>query len=127
MKCLYLKMNQRFDAGEPVIIATVISGQGSTPRKPGAKMAFFKDGSNMGTVGGGALEAEVEKIAAEMWARRGALIKSFNLQNGAAGELGMVCGGDQQILLARLSSDPSHRDLMRRLIRPEGLTTRSTW
>ena len=38
--------------------------------KPGAKMAFFKDGSNMGTVGGGALEAEVEKIAAEIKSSR---------------------------------------------------------
>lgn len=122
MKHLYMKVSERFDAGEPVIIATVISGQGSTPRKPGAKMVFFKDGSNTGTVGGGALEANVEKIAASMWARRGASIKTFNLQNGAAGELGMVCGGDQQILVAWLSPEPSHQDLMRRLIRSEGLT-----
>lgn len=121
MKHLFKKLSERFDSGEPVIIATVISGQGSTPRKPGAKMAFFKDGSNTGTVGGGALEADVEKIANAMWTRRGALIKSFNLQDGAAGGLGMVCGGYQQVLLVWLSPDPSHQDLMRRLLRPEGL------
>lgn len=79
-------------------------------------MAFFKDGSNTGTVGGGALEAAVEKIAAKMWVRKGALIKSFNLQKGAEGDLGMLCGGDQQILLAWLPPDPSYQDLMRRLL-----------
>jgi hypothetical protein len=32
MKHLYKKVSERFDAGEPVVIATVISGQGSTPQ-----------------------------------------------------------------------------------------------
>ena len=114
-------MGERFDDGEPVVIATLVSRQGSTPRKPGAKMAFFNDGSNTGTVGGGALEAAVEKIAATMWVCKGAVIKSYNLQNGAAGGLGMVCGGYQQILLAWLSPDRSHQDLVRRLLRPESL------
>ena len=70
MKLLYKKMSERFDAGEPVVLAVVIGIKGSTPRKPGAKMLFFKNGSNTGTVGGGALEAAVEKLAGEMWARR---------------------------------------------------------
>ena len=125
MKQLYKKVSDRFDAGEPVIIAMVISRQGSTPRKPGAQMAFFKDGTNTGTIGGGALEAAVEKIAAKMWVRQGASIKSFNLQKGAEGDLGMLCGGAQQILLAWLPPDPSYRDLMQRLLQPvkQSLTT----
>lgn len=121
MKQLYKKVSERFDAGEPVVLATVISRKGSTPRKPGAKMAFFKNGSNTGTVGGGALEAAVEKLAVEMWARKGAVIKNFGLHDKIAGGIGMVCGGDQQVLLAWLAPNPSHREVLQRLLLPENL------
>jgi xanthine dehydrogenase accessory factor len=123
MKDLYKKMSERFRVAEPVIIAIVINIQGSSPRKPGAKMAFFKDGSNTGTVGGGSLEAAVEKIAATMWEHQGALIKTFNLQGDAVDELGMVCGGRVQVLIAWLSPEPSHYDAVRRLLQPEGLSS----
>jgi xanthine dehydrogenase accessory factor len=122
MKDLAKKISERFNAGEPVILATVISGQGSAPRKPGAKMAFFLDGLIAGTVGGGALEAAVEKTAAMMWTTKGALIKSFNLQNDEAGGLGMVCGGNQQILLTWLAPNPFHQNLVQKLLQPEDLT-----
>ena len=121
MKDLSQKINERFNAGEPVIIATVISGQGSAPRKPGAKMIFLQDGLTAGTIGGGALEAAVEKTAAMMWTTKGALIKSFDLRNDEAGELGMVCGGTQQILLAWLAPSISHQNLLQRLFQPENL------
>lgn len=121
MKDLSKKISERFNAGEPVIIATVISGQGSAPRKPGAKMIFLQDGLTAGTVGGGALEAAVEKTAAMMWTTKGALIKSFDLRNDEAGELGMVCGGTQQILLAWLAPSKSHHNLLQRLSQPENL------
>jgi len=114
-------MSERFDAGEPVVIATVIGRRGSTPRKPGAKMVFFKNGSHAGTVGGGSLEAAVQTLAGELWQRGGALIKTFDLHDRAAGGLGMVCGGDQQVLLAWLSPDPSHQKVLQELCRPESL------
>ena len=121
MNTIYKKISQRFNHDEPVIIAMVISGQGSSPRKPGAKMAIFKDGTSAGSVGGGALEAVVEKTANSLWATKGALIKSFILKNDVAGGLGMVCGGNQQILLAWLSPDQSHQDVIHKLLTPEGL------
>lgn len=116
MKDLFKKISERLNAGEPVIIATIISGQGSAPRKPGAKMIFLQDGLTVGTIGGGALEAAVEKTAAVMWATKGALIKSFDLRNDEAGELGMVCGGTQQILLAWLAPSESHQNLLQTLV-----------
>jgi len=119
MKNIYRKIGEQFDAGNPVIIATVVKGQGSTPRKPGAKMVFFKDGSNIGTVGGGPLEAAVQNLTEKMWIRENAVIKSFYLRNNIAGGLGMVCGGDQQILMAWLSPDPSHQEIIQRLVQPE--------
>jgi xanthine dehydrogenase accessory factor len=121
VKGLSKKISERFNTGEPVIIATVISGQGSAPRKPGAKMIFLQDGLTAGTIGGGALEAAVEKAAAMLWTTKGALIKSFDLRNDEAGELGMVCGGTQQILLAWLAPSTSHQNLLQRLFQPENI------
>jgi xanthine dehydrogenase accessory factor len=121
VKDVFKKISERFSAGEPVIIATIISGQGSAPRKPGAKMIFLQDGLTVGTIGGGALEAAVEKSAEAMWTTKGALIKSFDLRNDEAGELGMVCGGTQQILLAWLAPSESHQNLLQRLFQAEGL------
>jgi xanthine dehydrogenase accessory factor len=43
----------------PLVVATVIRTQGSVPRQAGAKLAVGSDGTLLGTVGGGAAEAEV--------------------------------------------------------------------
>jgi xanthine dehydrogenase accessory factor len=42
-------------AGEPVALVTVVSTQGSTPQKAGAKMLVHADGRIVGTIGGGCL------------------------------------------------------------------------
>lgn len=43
----------------PLVVATVVRTQGSVPRQAGAKLAVGSDGTLLGTVGGGAAEAEV--------------------------------------------------------------------
>jgi xanthine dehydrogenase accessory factor len=45
--------------GESAAIATVIATEGSGPRDVGAKMLVFADGRTVGTIGGGAAEAQV--------------------------------------------------------------------
>lgn len=109
------KIHDVFSAGQSVILATVMSGNGSGPRKPGAKMIFLQDGLTAGTIGGGALEAAVEKTAATLWTSSGAIIKSFTLKKDVAGGLEMVCGGTQRILLVRLAPTESHKYLLQRL------------
>ena len=42
------------EQGEPAALATVVSVEGSVPRHEGSKMLVRKDGSIVGTVGGGA-------------------------------------------------------------------------
>lgn len=53
------------DAG-PMVLATVISKEGLGPRSVGAKMLVFPDGSFMGTVGGGVVEARTLEEAGKM-------------------------------------------------------------
>lgn len=49
--------------GEPVAMATVIATRGSAPRGAGTKMLVYADGRTLGSVGGGALEAQAATAA----------------------------------------------------------------
>lgn len=46
--------------GRAAVLNTIIGCEGSTPRKKGAKMLVFTDGSFLGTVGGGWVEAAIK-------------------------------------------------------------------
>lgn len=85
------------DKGEPFIIAKVISTHGSTPRKKGAWMIVKKDGSRFGSVGGGILEREVEKIAMKTFKTRDSRTYEFKLSQDEHEGLDMRCGGDVDI------------------------------
>ena len=56
---LLAKIAERLDSGGAAARATVGETAGSTPQKPGAKMAGLPNGSVIGTVGGGCVEGEV--------------------------------------------------------------------
>ena len=52
--------------GTPAALAIIVAAVGSTPQKTGAKMLVKADGSTVGTVGGGEVEAEVIQAALEV-------------------------------------------------------------
>lgn len=84
--------------GRTFVVATVVSTGGSTPQKPGARMAVLEDGSLRGTVGGGAIEQQVVEAAL-------ALMRSTEthrlLETHLTHELGMCCGGKMQLFLEK--------------------------
>ena len=83
-------------------VVTVLSTKGSTPRKAGAKMAVFRDGSIIGSIGGGCAEADVLRDAREVAANGGCLFKTVDMTDSAE-EDGMVCGGTMNLLLESMS------------------------
>ncbi len=86
------------------VLATITRVQGSTPRKPGAQMIIFPDGTLKGTIGGGCAEAEVRREALHsMDSGKSGLIR-LNLTADAAAEEGMACGGLMEIYLELLFS-----------------------
>ncbi len=123
MKSIYKAICLHLKKEKPVILATIIDSRGPTPRKASAKMAIFEDGSSLGSVGGGALEAEVEKIAKKLWSQKGATLKLFKLDNESAASLGMICGGEQQVLLTLITPDKNHQQVFETLAQTE--TTRN--
>ena len=93
-------------AGEPVALVTVVSTQGSTPQKAGAKMLVHADGRIVGTIGGGCLEAEMTRRARQAIEDRRVQVASYDLTPEEAGEDGLVCGGRMQVLIEPVEGTP---------------------
>jgi xanthine dehydrogenase accessory factor len=86
--------------GEPVVLCTIIRKFGSAPRKSGARMVVFTDGSIIGSVGGGTLEEACRKKAGALL--QGATsLSQLHSEPGivSGGEEGMECGGSASVLL----------------------------
>jgi len=76
------------------VIAHVVETQGSSPGKKGAWLIMARDGQWAGTVGGGSLEAEAQKIARESFGLKEPFVKEFNLTSEQVAGLDMRCGGN---------------------------------
>ncbi len=99
MITLYDDILGALKAGIPFVIATVVEAKGSTPRKCGAKMLIYADGSTQGTVGGGKFESLVIDQAQEVRESGELALKSFPLHERAKESFGAICGGEVTILL----------------------------
>ncbi|HZK01397.1 MAG TPA: XdhC/CoxI family protein [Anaerovoracaceae bacterium] len=85
--------------GEDFVIAKVVDTSGSTPRKKGAWLLMKEDGTRYGTVGGGLLEAEVEKRALATFSTKESKVHHFGLKPEEQHGLDMRCGGDADVLI----------------------------
>ncbi|HYA88289.1 MAG TPA: XdhC/CoxI family protein [Nitrospirota bacterium] len=89
--------------GRTSAIATIVECRGSSPQKQGAKMLVRDDGSTMGTLGGGCLEADVVQ-AARMAMRDGnPMTLPFELTEQ---EGGLVCGGTVLVYVEPVLLEP---------------------
>ena len=85
---------EALEAGVPVELVAVTEASGSTPRGAGAMMAVFPGGRTLGTIGGGNVEYEAQRLAAELLERGESALRRFRFVQGDAASLGMVCGGE---------------------------------
>jgi xanthine dehydrogenase accessory factor len=91
---------------EPAAVCTVVDTRGSTPRKAGARMVVFADGSELGriegTIGGGAVEHRLRAEALLAIAETRPRMVQLNLTT----QLGMCCGGQMSIYVEPLRERP---------------------
>src|SRR6266581_9361009 len=85
--------------GRPCALATIISARGSIPSVAAAKMLVRDDGSMVGTIGGGCVEAEVWNAAREVMETEKSKHMSFNLGQDAAYDNGLICGGQLDVFV----------------------------
>ncbi|MFZ3130779.1 MAG: XdhC/CoxI family protein, partial [Desulfosporosinus sp.] len=103
-KEVYLGLEEVFHQKLEAALITVISVLGSTPRKPGAKMLVFADGTMVGTIGGGCGEAKGRREALNVIAASTSKIYHLNMTADIAQEEGMVCGGIMGLFIDYLGS-----------------------
>lgn len=93
-------------AGRPCALATVTETQGSMPRHAGSKMLVYGNGTIVGTIGGGAMEAQVIKRAQDIIRSGDATTETYRLNNLADGDPG-ICGGTARIFIEPVAIAPS--------------------
>ena len=97
--------------GEPALLATVVNVDGSTYRGTGARMVVRADGSTVGAVSGGCLEADIVSRAAELFTT-GAPETAHYDTRGSDDEvlgLGLGCRGVLDVELQPLAGDALQR------------------
>ena len=94
------------EKGEACVLATVVRTRGSTPQKAGAKLLVRKDGTGVGTLGGGCVEGDIWFAAKEiMRFQGGPEFKDYFLNEEIAARDGLVCGGSMYFFLDPLWAD----------------------
>ena len=102
MREVYGEIERALRDGESLVVATVASARGSTPRKPGAKMAVRPDGSICGTIGGGCGEAEVWQAAMDTMRDGLPRLITVDLTEDVEGD-DKICGGVMNVFVERLA------------------------
>jgi xanthine dehydrogenase accessory factor len=116
MRELYNTCAGLLAGGEDVVMATIISQSGSAPRTAGTKMLVRRDGSMVGTIGGGLLEAQVLEQAREVFRTGRAAVREFNLTGADAASMDMICGGRLDVFICLLSAGfPGNVEIYRTL------------
>jgi xanthine/CO dehydrogenase XdhC/CoxF family maturation factor len=89
--------------GVDVALVTVVETKGSTPREEGAKMAILPNGSCLGTIGGGCVEARIKTTALRILIKeRTNRAINAHLNDEFGTEDGDVCGGTMTMLVEYL-------------------------
>jgi xanthine dehydrogenase accessory factor len=92
--------------GQKCALATIVQKRGSIPSFESAKLLVREDGSMMGTVGGGCVEAEVWNAAREVLDTEKPKNLSFSLGQEAAYDEGLICGGQVNIFVEAVVPQP---------------------
>ena len=80
-------------------VATIVNVRGSIPSFKTAKMLVRDDGSIVGTIGGGCVEADVWQAAREVMESEKPRTLKFDLNQDPKYDTGLVCGGTLEIFI----------------------------
>jgi len=105
MEDIYAEIVKALGRKEKLAMATLITRVGSAPRGVGAKYLIKEDGSSLGSIGGGCVEAEVWQGAREVMKKGEGGVLHFKLTAEQLAEGGLICGGNVDIFLEPLKEE----------------------
>src|SRR3984893_6024725 len=92
--------------GQKCALATIVQVNGSIPSYESAKLLVREDGSMLGTIGGGCVEAEVWNAAREVIETERPRNMNFSLGQDAAYDNGLICGGQLNVFVEPVVPQP---------------------
>ncbi|MFK7740774.1 MAG: XdhC family protein [Planctomycetota bacterium] len=90
--------------GVPAALATIVGTRGSTPGRATMRLLVLADGTFLGTVGGGCLEAEVYDVALQVLADEQPQSLQFRLTEKDSPDSGLMCGGEVTIFVEPITT-----------------------
>jgi xanthine dehydrogenase accessory factor len=104
---VFAALGEALSRGEEAALVTIVSSNGSTPQRVGAKMLVFGDGRIVGTVGGGCYEHDAIGKARQVLQTRKATTVKYDLNDDFAEETGLVCGGQMEVFIEPIEASPA--------------------
>ncbi|MCC3769940.1 XdhC/CoxI family protein [Streptomyces sp. UNOC14_S4] len=98
--------------GKAFAVATVVAVHGSAPRLPGAALAVDEDGTAIGSVSGGCVEAAVYDLCRTALTDGVPRLERFGYSDEDAFAVGLTCGGVIDILVAPVRADAPERPVL---------------
>jgi xanthine dehydrogenase accessory factor len=90
---------EQLERGSPLVLISLLSQQGSTPRHSSTKMVVSADNKSYGTIGGSLIEATAVVESTNVLSLARSKILSFELNGKDATSAGMICGGKAEVLM----------------------------
>ncbi len=84
---------------QPAVLATVLDVMGASPAKLGAQIVLLEDGTAVGTVGGGKLEATILKDAQAVLVNGLPKLTHYSLTEQGEDAIGTLCGGEVSVFI----------------------------
>jgi len=94
-------------AGKRCALATIVHTNGSIPSYESSRMLVREDGSIVGTIGGGCVEADVWAAAKDVMRKEAPRKMIFNLNHEASYDNGLICGGTLEVFVEPILPQPA--------------------
>ena len=104
-------IRDQLEAHSPVVLASLVSMEGSSPRETGTKMIVAANGRSYGTIGGGVLEAAVTVRSKRVLQDATSKLVEFDMDDSGGATEGMICGGKVEVLLDLIAPTEGNLEL----------------
>jgi xanthine dehydrogenase accessory factor len=104
---IYEEISKIRRSGKQAALATIVRVRGSIPSYEAAKILVREDGSTLGSIGGGCVEAEVVLAAQKAMREEKSRMLSFDLTEDDVDQSGLVCGGTLEVFVEPILPPPT--------------------
>ena len=99
MKEILAEVERWREAGEKVVVATVVATRRSAPRPVGTSLAISESGKMCGSVSGGCVESDVFENAMDVMRSGESKMLSYGITDDMAWSVGLPCGGEIDVFV----------------------------